>query len=1098
MLMPQARPTCCLLIALLAVGCVEVDVRRTVDADGSGRQSITVRTATDAALPPDAFPGLIAGASCAPPTRRIEGDRAVHAAEIAFKDVARFRHQVKFLTSSASVKPGADGTAAYREVLTNTYFRSLERAPSPEASKSIAAAMADAKKSLAAARVTYTVTFPGAVVGSNADRVSGREATWVLTAAKAFAGRTMELAASYRTKPAPAVAAAPAPPAPAAPAPPKPAPAAAPARVAPHRVELPTLAAPSRLRRPVAPALAPPAVRAQQPLAAPTTDAAPIQLAQATDAPAAAAAPAPAAADAPRPAATLDEAAADDPKTKQVKKLFRDALVHIDYKRYDKAAETLQQAIALKPNTVFIFDLYEQVIAKFLDKALESQNADLKARAEDLQKIAYEGRLRRLRDPDRIKELVAGLRKGFLPRTFAIEELTLAGDYAVPHLLKTLQEHTNAEDRAFAGYVLSRLRGTAVPAICEALKYKDPLVRQIIIQALETIADPRATPALLWLAQETDGHPLVVAAAKQALAKTATDPTVAAMPAPVAYLELARAYYNRDKRVLLPHVYEHLVWRYDPDKNELVSESVPRHLYPLRMAEEMCRNAILVNPAYDPATPLLICAYFAQQNLLEGFFSTIEGKDKLTPEEEQEAKLATPIRERLQMAPAVAQATGKKFVYAALQLALRDARADVAISCIHVLSDIADGSALPGPPPTEEEVEKMKREERRRKRGSLFTWYGPKRDEEPEPPPPTANPYALSLDGTPLIDALSYPDRRVRYAAAEAIVAIAPTQVIRDASKVMANLSQALGETAYHVALVVDEDAAAAEELRPLLREAGVMPVLARSQRDAITAANQLPPKDLIILSAELKKVGVAEMLANLRGVYTLAATPVVIVTTKSDVPKLRLLFQKEKVAFITRPYVAATVRRELAALLQDAPEPKAKELAAAYASAAARTIASVDPATSLFRVKDTLDALLAQAAATTQPDEVRIPCCAALQHIADARAIPNLARIYNDAKSSKELRLAALRALGACAAAGPDVPQDLRPLVAGVLTVASREPDIEFRRAAAHAFGLSGGAAGNIVEVIDHLHGRDPVVREAPAEEKPAEGAPAPAVKAE
>jgi len=631
-----------------------------------------------------------------------------------------------------------------------------------------------------------------------------------------------------------------------------------------------------------------------------------------------------------KPKARLEESPEDSETARKVKQLFREALVHLDYKRYDKAAEALQKAIALKPDAQFIYALYEQVVVKFLD---------------------------RLRDPKRIEELVQALKQGFLPRTFAIEELTLAGDYAVPHLFRFIKENTSSEDRAYAGYVLSRLRGVAVPAICEALEYPDPMVRQILIQALANIGDPRSAPALAWLAQQPKGHPLVVEAARKALAKVCTDPGALRKPAAVAFADLARLYYEGSRKVVEAHVYEYLVWRYDPEKKELVSETVPSHIYHLRMAEEMCRNALMANPEYEPAIPLLLCSLFAQQQLIEAFYSTIAGKANLTEEEQQEAKLLAPVRKRLAMAKAIAQAAGKKFVYAALREALRDGKADVAVAAIRAVQEIADGSALPAPPVPEEELEKQRRAARRRamwrKPLSIFTWYGPKGRPEAPPPPPPPNPYAIELDGSPLVDALTSPNRLVRYAAAEAIVAISPT------------------ETATHVALLVEEDKTVAEELRPHIEKLGVIPVLATSERDAISAATELPPKDLIILSGSLKRIPPAEMLASLRRVYTLAAAPAIVVAVRSDLPALQEAFKGQKVTFLTRPFSEAQIKDTFAAILKGLPEPKNKAVAAACAVGAAQALASIDPATSIFRLTDALDALIQAAANKAHPDNV-------------------------------------------------------------------------------------------------------------------------------
>jgi len=1122
MLTLRARVMFGLATAAAVAGCVEVEVRRTLAPDQSGRETLALRAPKTART--DAFPGLFSGGACLPPTTQAAGDHVLHTAAITFPDVTRFRHQAEFLASAATLVQGQDGVASYRETLTNSYFKSLGRAPSEEAKKSLTAAMGEAKRSLAGAHLTYTIEFPGPIVRSNADRVSGNQATWALGADRLFEGRAVELTAEYRTAPPPAIAL-PAPPAGtvalAAPVEPKPAPAPAappvagppPAPVAPAQAKAPEAVAPKAVEQPVtrpssrledillAQADAPveaPAAKEKEPAAPAAKEAEPAEKeAPKKPAPKAVAPKRPKAPEAEdmtspaiarKPPADLAEAPSDDPTTTEVKKLFRDALVHLDYKRYDKAAEVLQKAIALNPNSVLISNLYEQVVAKFLDAALDSKSPELKAQAEALQQLAYKGRLQQLRDPNRIKELVDALRKGFLPRTFAIEELTLAGDYAVPSLLQFLIDNQDPELRAYAGHVLSRMRGTAVPAICEALKYNDPMIRQILILALEVIADPRSAPALLWLAQEPDAHPLVGAAAKRALSRISDDPALLQTPAPAAFLNLAKDYYDGNRKVLMPHVYEHLVWRYEPAKKAIVSEAVPQYLYALRMAEEMCRNALLANPDYEPAIPLLLCAGFAQQNLLDAFFASIEGKQPLSKEEQAEADLAKPLRERLQMAPAIARAAGQKFVYAALQRALRDGRPEVAISCIRVLGEIATPASLPTPPVSEEEMQKAARKKEPPKRRRIMVWYGADQKEEPAPPPPAAGPFSIQLDGSPLVDALSFPDRRVRYAAAEAIVAIAPTEIIRDAPKVMANLAQALSETAFHVALLFEEDESRAEEIRPLLRDAGVLPVLVRTPTDSLSAARELPPKDLLIVSGELKRVDVAEAIANLRRVYTVAGAPLIVLAPKAEEAAIRERLSKEKPTILTRPLTVGAVRAAIEEVLKDAPEPKNRDAAARHAASAARTLASIQPAASIFKLDDALDALLETLAATTQPDAVRIPCCEAVRHAASPRAVPFLVQAYTDAKGSKELRLGILRALGACAGAARPLPEDVDRRATEVLTHAASDSDPDFRNAAALAFGLKGGVPGNMVDMVDRLLGKAPAPAAAPrAEEKPA-----------
>ncbi|NQT88013.1 HEAT repeat domain-containing protein [bacterium] len=773
--------------------------------------------------------------------------------------------------------------------------------------------------------------------------------------------------------------------------------------------------------------------------------------------------------------ATLEAGANDDASTQAVKAHFKAALVHIEFRRYKEAAAELEKALAAKPNSELVIDLYKQTVAKFMDAAITSKDPKLREMAEKLQTVALKGRILQFRDPAYVEKLVGQVEKGdFLERTLAMQELISAGDYAVPAVVHMIATTPDPERRAYGGYILSQLRGTAVPAICESLKIPTPIVRQVIIQALEVIKDARSVPWLLWLGQDAAGNPLVAAAARQALAKVAKDPADTAAFAPQAFLKLSEDYYAKDRRVLLPHLYEHLVWRYNPRTKKLTSESVPRYLYPYRMAEELARTALLIDPAYEPAVPALINALFAQQNDLESFFKAIEGQE-MTPELQNEADLAKPIRERLKVAPLVAHAAGKKLLFAALSSALRTDRTDVAHSCILALRDVCDGAAIPRPL-TPEEIKRLKREKKKAskpagKKGSLITWFGAKQ-EDPSDAPAAPNPHAVQIDGLPLIQALSYPaDRRVRYAAAEALVAIAPKHLIRDGGKVMENLADALSETAYRISLVIDEDEAAAEELRPILQDIGLVPILARTQRNALQRAQEVPPKDLLIVSATLEKIDVVEMIKSLRSIDKLAATPTLVVTSRTDQPALAQKLAGLKVGYIIRPFVASSVRAAVSAVLKTTVDPKGEEAAVRYASTAAASLATIDPATSIFKLTPVLPAMLRAVVSRTQPDSVRIPISIAIATTGDPKALPYLVEAFNDPKSSKPLRIALLHALGACSAGAVTLPTD----VAHVINRASYDGDYDFRAAAAKAFGLHGGVDGAFIPVVDQLHGIKP-----------------------
>jgi HEAT repeat protein len=775
---------------------------------------------------------------------------------------------------------------------------------------------------------------------------------------------------------------------------------------------------------------------------------------------------------------SLEPAPGDDAATRQLKQNFSQALALIDAKKYAEAAEQLQNAIAVQPDNKLIADFYAIAVGRFLDAALKSDNAELKAQAERLQKMAYKGRVEQLRNAEHVKRLVKSLRKGFLERTFAMEELIIAGDYAVPHLVQFLIEDQDTEHRAYAEYVLSRLGATATPPICEALKYDDPMVRQILIESLQAIGDTRAVPCLLWLVQQPEGHPLVVSAAKQAVLHLSEgDQALLSKPAPLAFLDLAQDYYYQNQQVLLPHLYEHLVWRWDPDAKRLTSETVPRKLYPYRMAEEAARNALLADGSFEPAIPLLICSLFGQQNLLENFYTAAEGQD-LSEQEQRDIELARPIRERLKVAPLVAESAGKKFLYAGLRRSLRDGRSLVAISCIESLRQVADGSALPRKlAPGEEPPPKAGKKEQPKRRKAIMTWYGPKDRVETGPPPKPVSRWEIPLDGEPLIEALGHPNKFVRYAAANALVAIAPTHVIKDADFAIANLAEAITETTARVALLVDEDNAMLDKMRGFLRDAGVFPELARGERDALKLARELPPEDVIIINGQLQATDPVGLLASLRQVYTLAGVPVLVIATEETLPKLKKQFEGEKATFLVQPISADSVRAAIDRVLEKAPEPSGQKQITGVSSRAARSLASIDPETSTFDVAQALPALGKAVANATQPDAVRIPAAQAIRHIGDPEALSDLTAAYKSPKSSKDLKLTLLPAIGACSARGA-----LSDEIAQLLHGAAGHEDFDFRRAAAFAFGLAGGASEQMIRVVDELHGSAPKAAAEPA----------------
>jgi hypothetical protein len=111
--------------------------------------------------------------------------------------------------------------------------------------------------------------------------------------------------------------------------------------------------------------------------------------------------------------------------------------------------------------------------------------------------------------------------------------------------------------------------------------------------------------------------------------------------------------------------------------------------------------------------------------------------------------------------------------------------------------------------------------------------------------------------GYPLIEALTNEDKRVRYAAANAMVAINPQRRKLGMELVIPNLIDAIGEQGVRVALVIydvqdDNDRNFVNGFRKLLTSINVFPVIVGSGSEGIIRAKQFPTEDLIIIQKKI------------------------------------------------------------------------------------------------------------------------------------------------------------------------------------------------------------------------------------------------------
>lgn len=131
----------------------------------------------------------------------------------------------------------------------------------------------------------------------------------------------------------------------------------------------------------------------------------------------------------------------------------------------------------------------------------------------------------------------------------------------------------------------------------------------------------------------------------------------------------------------------------------------------------------------------------------------------------------------------------------------------------------------------------------------------------------------------PLVRALTYPDRRVQMAAAEAILNIPTHEGFQGASRVLEILRRAITGDTTPRALLGFANENTARELAELVRQLGFEPTIASNGRQVVKLATELGDVEIAFLDPKLSEVGgVNSVVAQLRSIADTAGMPIVLV----------------------------------------------------------------------------------------------------------------------------------------------------------------------------------------------------------------------------
>ncbi len=732
------------------------------------------------------------------------------------------------------------------------------------------------------------------------------------------------------------------------------------------------------------------------------------------------------------------------------------------YKRgkYQEASSKFEEAFQMKPDSdqvyAFIKRAGEDLVAGMMNSP-ERKMQDIGRRLYELAKPGEPLREKKEVVLKYIEDLKSEQheiwRNGFW-------HLKNFGPYCVRFVLPSLG---NAQEDKFRSRVMLLLTEIGVDgslALVEALDAKNEVLRQNAAIVLGNIKDERAIPALKRLVEDpNEQSPNVKKFANEALRKIIRTKDAAQWrKATDYYYELATKYYYSHSSVIFVWQRAYLIWKWDDANQVLTERKVARFAFNEQLAEEALFDLLALDPNYKDSTGqtalgLLACVEFAQaleaeaavdaavdalkvgeldkaglvkllgetEGMNDAAIADLKGKIEAAASDIDVQKTVVEYWKKLKQSKSirtnvVGQLPGKRAIYEGLARSLTDGNYLVAKACIDTIAEMGRAEDLPAPPPPP--------------------------DAQPSEEEAKAD-AAKGADGTmgfPLIEALTNEDKRVRYAAARAMVMLNPQRRKVGMELVIPNLIDAIGEQGVRVALVVydiqdDNDRNFINGFRKLLASVNIFPVIAGSGSEGIIKAKQFPTEDLIIVQrkicsqvyfreADTRKPIVETVFDTLRDdVRTKNIPRIVLGDTPQEVADANKEFLEKGTAFAV--IGKDTDKLALQALFEkafDLPEAKkdAKDRADEIAMVAAETLASIDPTNTLYPYRDAVEALIKTLAPEPlREDFIRIPTANALGRYGDQRAIDVLTKVVGDkagdaeqAARQKGVRLASGRAL--------------------------------------------------------------------------------------
>jgi len=238
------------------------------------------------------------------------------------------------------------------------------------------------------------------------------------------------------------------------------------------------------------------------------------------------------------------------------------------------------------------------------------------------------GRTSVIRNADRLKESIALLQGTTRQRLLAKERLAEAGEYAVPHLLRTLHNSSDSRSARNVKEMLAYIGKDAVLPLSIALPHIDDESQILIARVLGEIGYPHCSPALVALINGDQVAPKVRQAANAALNRIGIDKKATLT---TLYTIVAMQFYGRETSVLPEAVAGiNIFWVWDPT-DQLIAQDVPEEVYDDVMAMYFASEALASDPENAGAMSVFVAANLRRDRELEGRNDLVYGNLPYSP-----------------------------------------------------------------------------------------------------------------------------------------------------------------------------------------------------------------------------------------------------------------------------------------------------------------------------------------------------------------------------------------------------------------------------------------------------------------------------------